>query len=74
MSFVWNPRTLGVVLLAGLATLVLVVEPVGMVGAAQSRREAAGARLLRGSLDLHVHMDPRTPGSGRAGTGLISRR
>ncbi len=67
MSFVWNPRTLGVVLLAGLATLVLVVEPVGMVGAAQSRREAEGARLLRGSLDLHVHMDPRTPGSGTGG-------
>ena len=64
MSIMWNPRTVGVALLAGLAALVLVVEPVGMVGAAQSRREAEGARLLRGSLDLHVHMDPRTPGAG----------
>jgi hypothetical protein len=28
---------------------------------AQSSREADGARLLKGALDLHFHMDPWTP-------------
>jgi hypothetical protein len=43
------------------------------VGAAQSSREADGARLLKGALDLHFHMDPWTPGAlnGQAGIAEV---
>ncbi len=51
-----------ILMAAALAVLAWLVEPFAVVGVAQSRREADGAQLLRGSLDLHVHMDPRTPG------------
>jgi hypothetical protein len=36
---------------------------------AQSSREADGARLLKGALDLHFHMDPWTPDRVR-GAGI----
>ena len=60
-------RTLRISLLAGMTALALVATPLGMVGVAQSSREAAGARLLRGAIDLHLHVDPRAPGSGAGG-------
>jgi hypothetical protein len=60
-------RTLGIALLAAVGALGLVAKPFGLVGAAQSGREAAGARLLRGASDLHLHVDPRPPGSGMGG-------
>jgi hypothetical protein len=55
-------RALGIALLAAVIAGGLIAKFPGKVGAAQSDRMAAGARLLRGALDLHVHMDPRAPG------------
>src|SRR6267378_6674815 len=52
-------RTLGIALLAAVTGLGLLAKP--PVGAAQSSREVDGARLLKGALDLHFHMDPWTP-------------
>src|ERR1700752_2708392 len=59
MAGTWNRRGLGLALLASLIGLGLVAKT--LVGAAQSSREAEGARLLKGALDLHFHMDPNTP-------------
>jgi len=59
MAGTWNRRGLGMALLAGLIGLGLLAKP--LVGAAQSSQEADGARLLKGALDLHFHMDPWTP-------------
>src|ERR1700746_2761043 len=67
MSNTWNRRTFGRALTAGLGALALLVMP--QVGAAQSSREADGARLLKGALDLHFHMDPWTPDRVR-GAGI----
>ena len=61
MSGTSNRRTLGVVLVAVVAAVGLLAEP--QVGAAQSSREADGARLLKGAVDLHFHMDPWPPGA-----------
>ena len=60
-------RTLGIALLAAVTAAGLLAKPVAF--AAQSTREADGARLLRGALDLHFHMDPWVPGAvtGQAG-------
>jgi hypothetical protein len=56
----WRPR-LGAGLAQGAA---------GNVAAAtKSSREADGARLLKGALDLHFHMDPWTPDRVR-GAGI----
>lgn len=55
--------TLSIALAVALAALGLVANPSSGSGAAQSSREAAGARLLRGASDLHLHVDPRPPGS-----------
>jgi len=55
----WDRRTLGIALLAAVTGLGLFAKP--LVGAAQSSQEADGARLLKGALDLHFHMDPWTP-------------
>ena len=57
----WNRRALGMALVAIVTALGLLARP--QVGAAQSSREADGARLLKGALDLHFHMDPWTPGA-----------
>ncbi len=67
MSATWNRRTFGIALMAVVTALGLLAKP--LVGAAQSSREADGARLLKGALDLHFHMDPWTPGAltGQAG-------
>ena len=61
MSGTSNRRTLGVVLVAVVAAVGLLAKP--QVGAAQSSREADGARLLKGAVDLHFHMDPWPPGA-----------
>src|SRR5258708_37220340 len=61
MSGTWNRGTLGVALLAAVTALGLLAKP--QFGAAQSSREADGARLLKGALDLHFHMDPWPPGA-----------
>ena len=60
-------RTVRIALLVGLSAIGLAVQPFGLVAAAQSSRAVAGARLLRGALDLHLHVDPRPPGSGMGG-------
>src|SRR5262249_61728230 len=67
MSGTWNHRTLGIALAAFVTALGLLAKPI--VGAAQSSREADGARLLKGALDLHFHMDPWTPDRVR-GAGI----
>jgi hypothetical protein len=71
MSGTWNRRTLVVALMAVVTAMGLLVIP--SVGAAQSSREADGARLLKGALDLHFHMDPWTPGAlnGQAGIAEV---
>ena len=71
MSGTWNRRTLGVALMAVVTVIGLLANP--PVGAAQSSREADGARLLKGALDLHFHMDPWTPGAlnGQAGIAEV---
>src|SRR5712691_229122 len=71
MSGTWNRGTLGVALLAAVTALGLLAKP--QFGAAQSSREADGARLLKGALDLHFHMDPWPPGAlnGQAGIAEV---
>jgi hypothetical protein len=59
MSGMWNRRTLGVALVVAVTAVGLVAKAPN--GAAQSSREADGARLLKGALDLHFHMDPWLP-------------
>ena len=68
MSVTWKHRTLGIALMAVVG---LLAHP--MAGAAQSSREADGARLLKGALDLHFHMDPWTPDRVR-GAGIAEVR
>ena len=71
MSGTLSRRALGIALLAAVTAAGLVAKPV--VVAAQSPREADGARLLKGALDLHFHMDPWLPGAvtGQAGIAEI---
>jgi hypothetical protein len=69
MSGIWNRRTLGI---AVVATLGLLANP--LAGAAQSSREADGARLLKGALDLHFHMDPWLPGAVNGQAGIAEVR
>jgi hypothetical protein len=52
-------RTLALSLAAVLAGIGLLAAPFATVGMAQSTQEAAdGARLMRGAVDLHYHVDP----------------
>ena len=71
MSGKRNLRSLGFALAAVVIALALLANP--RAGAAQSSREADGARLLKGALDLHFHMDPWTPGAlnGQAGIAEV---
>jgi hypothetical protein len=64
-------QILGLGVIAAVTALALIAKP--LVGAAQSSREADGARLLKGALDLHFHMDPWTPGAvtGQAGIAEV---
>jgi hypothetical protein len=68
MSGTWNRRTFGIALVAVVG---LLAHP--LTGVAQSSREADGARLLKGALDLHFHMDPWTPDRVR-GAGIAEVR
>src|SRR2546421_9634747 len=61
MSRNLNRRAFGMALVAIVTALGLLAKP--QVGAAQSSREADGARLLKGAVDLHFHMDPWPPGA-----------
>ena len=72
MSTTWSRRTLGIAFVAALTALALLAKPLRIVGAAQSSREADGARLLRGALDLHFHMDPWTSGTALTGQASIA--
>ena len=56
-------RLLALVLSAAFLVFALTATPGGAARAAQSDRAAAGARLLRGASDLHLHVDPRPPGA-----------
>lgn len=60
-------------------SIIAVVTAMGLlaipsVGAAQSSREADGARLLKGALDLHFHMDPWTPGASNGQASIAEVR
>ena len=61
MSRTRNRRAFGIALMAVFTALGLLAK--APVGAAQSSGEADGARLLKGALDLHFHMDPWPPGA-----------
>src|SRR5215475_10038136 len=59
MFFTWNCRMLLIALAAVLVGLGLLATPFGIAGMIQSSQEAAvGARLMRGAVDLHYHVDP----------------
>ena len=59
MQVVRNRRALVIVLAAALVGVVLLAAPFSTVGMAQSNQQAAeGARLMRGAVDLHYHVDP----------------
>jgi len=51
-------RTLVVALVATLAGIFSVTGHFAIVGMAQSSQAADGARLMRGAVDLHYHVDP----------------
>jgi len=72
MSATWNRRGIGIAFMAGLAALGLLAKP--PIGAAQSSREADGARLLKGAVDLHFHMDPWIPGAVNGQAGIAEVR
>jgi len=71
MRATWSRHTFSVSLMAVVAAMGLLANP--LAGAAQSSREADGARLLKGALDLHFHMDPWTPTAviGQAGIAEV---
>src|SRR3981189_3218327 len=54
MSFITNRRTLSISVFTAVS---LLAQPV--IG--QSNQEDHGARLLRGAIDMHFHMDAPTP-------------
>ena len=59
MQVVRNRRALVIVLAAAVVGVVLLAAPFPTVGMAQSNQQAAeGARLMRGAVDLHYHVDP----------------
>src|SRR5712672_4172760 len=72
MSGTWNCRAFVVTIMAILIAIGLLAYP--LVGAAQSSREADGARLLKGAVDLHFHMDPWTPGALNGQAGIADVR
>ena len=61
MNVMRKTRVFGIVALAVFTALGLLQKPL----AGESSREADGARLLRGAIDMHFHVDATTP----AGTG-----
>jgi Family of unknown function (DUF6282) len=72
MAGTWHRHTFSVSLMAIVTAIGLLANPT--VGAAQSSREADGARLLKGALDLHFHMDPWTPSASNGQAGIADVR
>jgi Family of unknown function (DUF6282) len=70
MDGIWNRHTLSVSFTVVAIAMALVATP----AAAQSSREADGARLLKGALDLHFHMDPWPPGALNGQAGIADVR
>jgi Family of unknown function (DUF6282) len=59
MCITCSHRTLVISFAAMLTAFSLLGRPFGIVGLAQSSQQAAdGARLMRGAVDLHYHVDP----------------
>jgi hypothetical protein len=59
MRVTWDPQRLVNAFTAVLVGFGLLARPSGIVGLAQSNQEAVdGARLMRGAVDLHYHVDP----------------
>lgn len=60
ISVTWKPRALGIFALALFITLGLLAKDIGagQLAGAVSREEADGARLLKGAIDMHLHIDP----------------
>jgi hypothetical protein len=59
MYFTWNHPGLAIACVALVVGFGLIAMPVGIGGMAQSSQQAAvGARLMRGAVDLHYHVDP----------------
>ena len=59
MPVTCNRRTIGIAFAALLVAFGLRPTPFGIVARAQSSQQAAdGARLMRGAVDLHYHVDP----------------
>src|SRR5262249_17994274 len=59
MGVTRNVRTVLIVCTIVLAAFGLVARPIGIVARAQSSQQGAdGARLMRGAVDLHYHVDP----------------
>ncbi len=63
-------RLLGITLLMASAAVILIPKSTS----AQSKREADGARLLRGAVDVHFHMDATTPSGGSVQADLTTVR
>jgi hypothetical protein len=61
MSLTSKPWAYRVAVLAASAVLGLLVKPTAAAAAGQSAQEADGARLLKGAIDMHFHMDPPGP-------------
>jgi hypothetical protein len=72
MSGTWKSRTVGIAFTAVMTAIGLLANP--SVGAAQTTREVDGARLLKGAVDLHFHMDPWTPGAVNGQAGIAEVR
>jgi len=72
MRMTWKPGALGIFLLAVFTALGLYARSVGEVEAGQSRREADGARLLRGAIDMHWHVDASHRGSEFYSRGSVA--
>src|SRR5437667_9847669 len=59
MDFLWNRRMLLISFAATLVAVGLIAAPFRTAGTTQSSQDAAvGARLMRGAVDLHYHVDP----------------
>jgi hypothetical protein len=59
MRITWSPRTLVIAFVATLVGVLSLARPFAIVGIAQLSQQAAdGARLMRGAVDLHYHVDP----------------
>ena len=58
MHFTWNRRTFLITFAALLAGVGLLSTPSRIPAMAQSSQAAVGARLMRGAVDLHYHVDP----------------